>query len=564
MNNDNADAAINATLDAPARPPAMMDLGDSSRLKAGSFAFAVLFFAALGWLAYADVISPVGVAIYACFFAGLLALGDALYVRNMNNTIEALASALQDSNHGVSDLSNEFVLPEGSPVKAIAKLVAERDGKVRDMVSRVRRGTVNAACDAARLSDFLRDSARLANEQRGLAEAVFASSEQSNQAIDQATRNAEGLRSSTDKHIQAARSSLSELLETSRGVEDMLERVKAFDRTVLELEKQSRVIGSVIEIINDISDKTNLLALNAAIEAARAGEAGRGFAVVADEVRSLAERVKDATGEITSSIQTMEKLVGDTRQETTTIQQHVGRTTEAVKRSSTRFEAMVADFDEMGARIVRTGEAIATVGHMNSRIVEQVSRIHGSCDAVSQRMLDAQGNVKKVVCANERIQDYASRFRIGEDRLEQLAAQLSIGGDACLGVLQSCLADDDAENPDFETSKHDSTLRIGVAERTALGAACDNVKHAVNGAVYVVCVKPDGESICGDAERAPVAEEERGVSIRAAESRRSRLLQTYQGPDGEVFCDLSVPLRIDGRHLGAMRLGFRPEALLGA
>ena len=188
---------------------------------------------------------------------------------------------------------------------------------------------------------------------------------------------------SSDEGKQVIDSTASEMLE-------MADTVKATSHAMETLSKRADEIGSIVGVIKEIADQTNLLALNAAIEAARAGEQGRGFAVVADEVRKLAERTTLSTKEVADVITAIQTETRHAVDDMHRIVEQVNSNADGARKAGD----LIVQIREGASRVLAASSEIDTALKEQSTASDQISKQVEVIASMSEENTSAMGEAK--------------------------------------------------------------------------------------------------------------------------------------------------------------------------
>ncbi|MEH0373362.1 methyl-accepting chemotaxis protein [Vibrio mimicus] len=302
-----------------------------------------------------------------------------LIAKRVNNAVHQLADSATNIADG--DLTQRIPVTGSDEFSDIAEYVNRIVSSFQHIISNNRHSISALASAAEQNASVAMQTKQNIVEQQSQTQQIATAIHQFTATVHEVAQSAGLAAEASEEAEQAAAQGRIVVNENIAMIEGLSNDLQQMLEAMQLLAKDSEDIGSVVDVIQSISEQTNLLALNAAIEAARAGEQGRGFAVVADEVRTLASRTQESTKQI---LQTVQRLQQSSRDSTQMIEQGVDSASKAVEKArlaGTALSQISANVD----RISNMNTQIATASEEQSAVTEEINKNISAISEISNQ-----------------------------------------------------------------------------------------------------------------------------------------------------------------------------------
>lgn len=300
------------------------------------------------------------------------------------------------------DLTVQLAVPP-SDKTSLLSAIGQMQTNLRKTITQSSQAADQVAEAARSLAVSATQVSRSSSQQSEAASSMAAAVEQVTVSINHVSESAASARSLAEETGSLSTEGKDLVLNTIGEINKIADSVSKSSEVIHTLGEQSNKISSIVNVIKEIADQTNLLALNAAIEAARAGEQGRGFAVVADEVRKLAERTSLSTKEITIMIDAV---------------QHG---------SQSAVQSMDEGRSQVGAGVAmaaKSGDSMARVQTATHQVIDVVEDISTALREQSSASVQIAQNVEKIARMTEENSAAIDVVSHSANLLEKLAVAL--------------------------------------------------------------------------------------------------------------------------------------------
>lgn len=303
-------------------------------------------------------------AIAACLIS--LIIGPQL-ITNRINTMRKMLSSISE---GKGDLTQRLSTAGNDEITRVAEEFNNFIENLQGLISVIKKDAISLSEAKVTLAQTSQSTCQLSQSQSDNLDQVATAVNELSQALREVAENTQVSLAETKSTNNDAIESKDALTKSMQSITTMESTISHSSKVIEKLASETSRISSLLNVIRDIAEQTNLLALNAAIEAARAGEQGRGFAVVADEVRSLANRTQQATSDINAMLLNLNKGVDEA--------------VEAIEKGASQVTDVVALSHSLSDTLIKVSESV-------SNTTDRIYQIAAATEEQSQ-VVDAVNN----------------------------------------------------------------------------------------------------------------------------------------------------------------------------
>lgn len=412
-------------------------------------------------------------------------------------------------------------------------------------------------------------------------------SSDSAEIIKQVSADSEYLSTMSEATVDAASITRNESSRGALDIEEIIQKiqsanveVKHASASVDKLLDTSKKIEQVTEFVHGIATATNLLSLNAAISAARAGEHGKSFAVIATEIRKLSLQTSDAIKEINSTLQEIQTGTKESASAMVSLTGKIGGVAERSNQIRNILETINATATATEQQTSQMASALVEYVGTTNEVSGNVMTVKESLEAIADQSKLASRQSLSLTGVTEEIQAALFKFGIAENRHDdvlRIANRVSkqIAKTFERAIASGQLSEDDVFDrnyraipgtnpPKYHTKfDHFTDVELPKLQEPALNELNELafvIATDVNGYVPTHNVK-FSEAPTGRYEvdllksRSKRIFDDR-VGKRCGNHAEELLLQTYKRDTGEVMHDLSVPIFVNNKHWGGVRVGY--------
>ncbi len=331
-----------------------------------------------------------GVAAVMIFIAALVV------AKQVRASLEGLSLAI-DQVTASRDLSQRVAVVKQPELVEVAGSINHLLDGFSDVLARVNQNTEMLFEEVAQIASASAEVMASSDVQNRSVTGVVDSMVGLSSSVVQVARSADEVRQMASTVKDLSKEGEGHVVLVSSGIAHVNESFQSTQDLIKSLARRSDEIVTIIEMISDIAEQTNLLALNAAIEAARAGEQGRGFAVVADEVRNLASRTHDATVEVTRMVDGIRAETGIVVKQIESGSEEVGACVEKANQTSAALSSMSSHAIDVTLRTDEIASATEEQSCTTQQIEEMVRTVTEMSEKSNQSIHKSNGAIRHLL-----------------------------------------------------------------------------------------------------------------------------------------------------------------------